>query len=708
MRLLIINTLVLDGKLKEIPLEISTLINESKFLIDRINSKLIDISDSLRLVSDSLIGQKGISKPNTYRSPEKTQEIAGVGIFSKVLEAAQLLRDQIEEGADQSLLIEQSRALYQDLFILLQGLRQVDIGRKIGEITPNVSHFVHSLDTYNTRSPSKVFVRDTLFRAHEEISGQLRHSVASLQVSNINEITQQLQLQIERNNELGNKYEAIQKAFHTVSLIINEEITRCLMSFDDVLSIASDNVLVLKLKRDLSNFRTQIGDLFARQGHYYAPQKIEIYTELERQRAAWEASLTKQKESFAEEVKKIEQARRREEEALKREKELSSQTIAKLEHEVKSLSQEKHRLGLELEQLKELLNDEEALAKDAQAKYQQDLDLQKKAKTALEVQIHELQKLIKDKEKSVLESSHRVAELQNKCKELERGTLRLAQEIELLQKDKVVLTEQLALNESTFREIGKRTEIFEQQIRLLESEREELQNNLCEKETAYEVDREQLSGSLERVQTEYKEFVEKTQKKQAEIKQEYEAMIDDLTKQLEQVKSDADALRIEKELELRGKRDELRDLNTKYQSLEDLFKHQEANLKKKDEKLTTLIAENDHLQEKTHNLDLITKEAARTQEKSKKYFDLLTNANEELANLKSEFQFLTHEKKSDEQRLEALEEERKQLREEVDELKEKLTRTNQKLSDSVNELKDVKAQLEGDQQLLSRKEKQLK
>lgn len=703
-----------DEKLKEIPTDSSSRDEDLDFLANRINSKLIDAFDTLCLLSENLSYQKFNSKNETpYRHSEGTNG-GCMGLFSKVLESAQLLRDQIEEDIDHQILVDQSRSLFQDLLILFHGIKQVGPAptkRGAVEISQEVSQFNHSIwIASETRSPAKLSVRNNLAKTQEEIASKLKHSLENLRVSNHNDVTYQLQLQIDRYNELSEKYEGMKKAFHSSSLIIKEEVARCMLSLDDALNIASDNVFMLRLKRDLSNFKTQLGGLFAKQGQFFDPQNEygDMQSEFERQKIAWETSLTRQKDCFAEEIRKLEESLHREETAHSSYKESSAKLITKLESEIKILREAKDSLNAETEQLRSSLTEEKFLAEEVSKRQQLELELEKQTTNQLQIQLNGLQKAIEEKETELRQVSGDKAELLKKCNDIEHEKLRLSRECEYLQNDKTSLLEQISRFEKSLTEFGHRAEAMEQQIVLLEKERERLTKELTEKEMNYESDREQLVHTLELVQKEFHTYVERSQSNSSEFKQNYDALIAEYSKKLEQQKNEYETARQTTEAELRAKKDELRELNFKFQTLKDLSSSQEVNLKKKEEKLDALIEERKALQEKVLSLEILSRETTSTQEKSKKYFDLLTNTATELENIKSELEALSHEKQEIESRGTALELENKKLKEENEQLKENISKTNKRLSENINETKSLREQIEREQESLQRKEKELK
>ena len=687
-----------------------------EFITNRINSKLIDISDALSLISENAYLQKLSYKNETpYRATEiaNTSHGTNSGLFSKILESAQLLRDQIEEDIDHQILIDQSRALFQDLQVLFHGLKQFGpmTARKSYEMNYEISNFNNSIMIASeTKSPAKLSVRNTLVKVQEEVTGRLKNRIDALRSSNLNDVTQQLQIQIDRHNELNEKYEGVKKAFHATSIVVREELFRCLNTLDDVLIVHIDNVLITRLKRDLVHFKTQVGNLFSKQGQLFDPQNehSDLQFEFERQRTAWEASLSRQKDCFAEEKRKLEETLTYEVSFLKKEKEAAMKHTKKLENDLKTIGEEKDRLKFEVERLQRVCKEERLSSEEIIGTTQNKLEVEKQTTNCLQAQIQELQKIIEERESALLQASKANAELQKKCAELEVEVLRLTGECTGLNKDKNALVEQVSHNDLNIKELSKKVESLAQQTLNIVTENKRLTQELNDKEKSYEHDREKLTTMLENVQREYHNYIERTKSTSTESEQNYNFIVTEYDKKLEQQKKELENFKSTVETELRAKKDEVRELNFQLHALKEASSSQEANLKKKEEKLNVLIEERKGLQEKALSLELLMRESASTQEKSKKYFDLLSASNEELGNIKAEVQSLLEEKKETEQRYELLTLENKRLQEEIEQLKEYNIKTNQRLNESIHEAKILREQLETEQDNISRKEKELK
>ena len=732
-------------------------------------------------------------------SPDRIRTETGAvdhELLLRILESAQTLRDHTEEGVDRETLIRHSGALFQDLLALAQSTKHSD----------PISKTQHFYSHNTSRSPSRVAVKGSFLKAQEEVADQLRVSVTALQVHNINELTQQLQIQIDRNNELINKYETLQKAFHTVSVVIHEELARCLLSIDDVVSLASDSAVLLKLQRDLGGFQNQIHGLFDKQGHYYAPiieKSAETRVEFERQRTSWESSLSRQKESFVAEIKRLEEALRREESASKREREGAAQAIGRLEGELRFLANEKERLAAENDrlvsalreekiaceeikreresssqaagrlegelrflanekerlaaendrlvsaireekiaseeirreregvahklegELRFLANEKERLAvendrlvsaireekiasEEMLRRIQQELDSEKQNAYQKEDQIRRLEKIVEERENTILDSTRQVNEWQKKCASVEQENLILERERETLRREKELLRDQIAQFEFNLKEASRRADSSDQRVRALETERNELERELSEKERKYQIEREKLTQELKQAQEEYEHYVDKTDATTNELKQSYERLIDDYLRQLDQQRAAFETFRAEKEAELKAKREDLRDMTSKYQSAEEQIHSLEMNLRKKDDKINSLTSERNAVQDKLSSLERQLRESSDAKDKSKKYFDMLTTANAENSNLKVDLQALEREKKDIALRYESAVRENDMLKEETERLRENLSRNTQKINEYLNESKALKMQLEVEHQNLIRKEKELK
>lgn len=684
-------------------------------MINRINSKLIDITDALRSLNDSSLPKKQATKERTSviskQSPEKHRYEADAMIFSQILESAQTLRDQIEDGANPEILMAKSRALFQDLLRYFHSIPKPEPGMDKRNSVQEISNLNHSVISKSvTRSPSKSLVKEVYLRAQEEISGQLRHSVAALQVSNVNELSQQLQMQMDKSTDLESKFETIQKAFHSISLAITEETTRCLLSLEDFLAISEENTLLLKAKKSLSNFRAKIDNLFSKQSTYYYPtsEYSDALQQFQIQRTLWESTLISQRDSFVDEMKKLEDAYRREELVLKSEKELSAQVIARLEGELRILGQEKERLSLENTRLQMAINSEKAALEEVIKRNQQEYELERQSNSQKETKLHELEKIIAEKEKILLEHTESAGEWHTKYARLEQEFASADKERIDLRKEKEFLKEKMLHNESIFKDLVARVERLDNQSKQLIIERDELAKKLGEKDRIHEKDNENIAIEFKRVKEEYQRYVEDTHLSNAEFKQRYDKLVADYLSQLDEQKSAFETYKAEKEAEIKSKGIEIRELTLRYQTAEELARAQEISLGRKDEKLSVLLQERNQLQEKMAQLEKDLKEFTRIREKNKKYADLLENANTEIGQIKEDFQSLVYENRVFGQRAEALEKENHGLRADIEHLRENLARITSKLHETVSESKELRMRLEAEQQNNSRKEKELK
>lgn len=728
------------GFLHDIPQDALDNEDEPDFLINRIISKLIDVTDSLRSINDSYL-QKGKIKerPSTVskNSPERSRyEIAQADeiVFSQILETAQSLKDQIEEGANPEILMTKSRALFQDLlkyFLNLSKSEPAGVTKRNSVLEQSNHNLINTFSNNVTRSPSKMFAKDAYIKVQEEITGQLRHSVASLQNSNMNELTQQLQLQMDRNFELETKFDSLQKTFHSISLSIQEETARCQLTLEDFLAFNGVGALAEKVKNCLRHFTARIETLFSKAGNYYCPnsQLADLLQQFELQRSSWESAMNNQREEFLIEKKKLEDELQKLESALKGEQELSASAISKLESNINDLSNEKTQLVIEIEQLTsetkrltlelgQLQNELIAMQTTSEqeiVKCKEEYDLEKQKNSQKEAQIYELEKAVAEresnlaeKEKTLLETENLISELQAKQLKLEEEFLLADKERNDLKMDKEFLKDKMLTNEVIFKELLLRVERLDNQSIQLINERDDLARKLAEKERLHEREHERITLEFRKVQQDYTNYVEGTHVSNAEIKQRYDKLISDYLSQIDEQRDAFEAYRMEKECEIRAKSGEIKDLTLRYQTAEELVRAQETKLSRKEERLDILTKEHMQLQDRVGELKIQLEESAKIKEKNKRYSELLTAANADMSKIKAEFFSIMQERKSFGQRTEALEKENQSLKTDVDRLRENLAKMTSKLNETVSEAKELRCKLESEQQSALRKEKELK
>lgn len=522
-----------------------------------------------------------------------------------------------------------------------------------------------------SRSPREF--KDSYLKVQEEITGVLKHSVGHIHEITNNELTSQLQKEIEKNNELLQKNDALSKQLHSMSLFVNDEIMRCLYAVGGFGKMEESSTFASNFVKDeLTRLKNELKSKFGKSqiSNVSAFTLQDFKSDYERQKAEWEDSIKRYQRAFERELSQAK-------EELRREHELHMKTKMQLE-----------------EAANDLRYQSETSRSQLQAS-QGSTDL-------LHKKIYELEFELQERDKSLKKQSLQVSELETKIDTLAKEKSSLESEIERLRRENSSLNQQFDEQKTFLKEMQRNIEIIEERASKLEAEKRYSSVEFNDKIRYLEQERSRLEQELYDCREDLRRNIQKSEVISRGVQENNEKAAQDYTRQVETLKASQESYRAEKEADLRAKKQEIYELNLKLQTLEETAKSQENAIKRRDEKIQALSEEKSQLSSKVNELERQVSELNLLREKNKKNLDLLSEARTELNRLKQDNQNLLLEK----QRLEvrAAERESEGRRTERDSLK--YSARSSEVRQSETQL--LRIQLEVEKQNVLRKERESK
>lgn len=550
---------------------------------------------------------------------------------------------------------------------------------------------------YSSRARSPQRVKDAYLKTQEEISGALKHSVNQLQQTNYNEIATQLQLQIDKNNELADKIDSLTKHLHSLSLVANEELQRCLYSIEGVLKLDSLNSPSLTLvKADLNRLKNRFQGAFDKTSLSFPEpfEQKELRSEYDKQKGFWEDQIRQHQAAFDREIENFKAE-------LHKEQELHKQTKRRLEDQNIELKHENElKTAQHLREASTLRNQIENLVAD--------LDATKESLNVNLQRLRDAESVAQERDQIIKNYANQISELEAKVSLQENENYQLETDLGHMRRENMALNQKLDEANRVLRDMQRRIDIIEDRAGKMDSDKNYLIHDFNEKRREYEQERNRLEREVEEARDELRKYTQKTELSTKEMKESYNRLIEDYTKQIEQLRTTHETYRKEKENDLRAKVEEFRQLNLNIQTLEEAAKMQETALKRRDEKIASLMDEKSHVQERNTELERQLVELASLREKNKKNLDAIAEANDEINRVKLECQSITHEKERAEARLIKIEKENDDRRAEIERLKQSIRNTESRQSDTQSEIQTLRMQLETERQNVLKKEKEIK
>lgn len=649
--------------------------------LQRCNSKLLNLNDALRLINEQ---QPAPQPKQSLLSSQMLSQPEDIKLLTHIVESINTLKDQLESSKPPYVetITPVIRENSTNLMRLLNNLRQSPKDQP-------------STETSATKSPARgsYSVKESYLKAQEEIAGALRQSVSQLHQSNYNEIALQLQLQIEKNNELYGKIDYLTKCLHSLSLIVNEELSRCLYSIDAVLKIESaHNPSLSMLNADLNRLKSRFQTSFSGSGSSFISslqhQQIgDLRAEYEKQKGIWEQQIKSQNAAFSKEFDTLKEdlrkeqdkhleTRRRLEDKYTELKNQSEQQISQQEHTISDLQRKLQVLGSDLKEAQEAIE-------------------------LLQKKLQETELAVMDREKALNSLKEQLSDTRSKLEITDGDKC-------AVQRENTALSQKLDEANRVLKEMQRRIELIEEKAGKLDFEKRHLSEELALKRGEYEHEIGRLNRELEQSQDDLRRFSQKADINAKEMKESYERLIEDYIRQLEQVRTTYEDYRAEKETELRMRRDELRQLNLRLQTAEEVAKTHEVAMRRRDEKIASMLEEKNQVIERNTELERQIYELNNLRDKFKKMSDATNESKSELSALKSENQALAYEKERLESRLVKAEKEVDERRIEVERLKQSNRTTEVKILDYQKEIQSLKAQIDAEKQNANRREKELR
>ena len=540
-------------------------------------------------------------------------------------------------------------------------------------------------------------VRDTLFKAQEEISGTLRQSVNQLHQSNYNDIATQLQLQMDKNNELADKVDWLNKHLHSLSLAANEELARCLYSIEGAIKIDNVNNPNLTLvKADLNRLRSRFQGAFGK-----APLSVtehvenkDLRGEYDKQKGYWEDQIRQHQETFEREIVILKAE-------LQREQDLHIQTKRRLEEKNIEL---KHQAELQAAQHLR----ESSAQQNKIERLETDLNSAQDSVDNLQRKLRDVENATQEREQTIRSYAIQISEFESKASLQENESYQLETDLGNSRRENLLLNQKLDEANRVLRDMQRRIDIIEERAGKVDTDKNQLISEFAEKRREYERERNQIEREAEEAREELKKHMQKTELATKDMKESYNRLIEDYTRQIDQLRAAHEEYRNEKEADLRGKKEDLRQLNLKVQTLEEVSSTQETAVKRRDEKINSLMQEKSHVHERNSDLERQLVELVSLREKNKKTLDAIAEAKSEHDSLKLENQTLTHDKERLEARLTKLEKEVDDRRSENERFRQSARNAESKQSDIQTEFQTLKIQLDAERQNVIKKEKEIK